>query len=132
MTFHPKLSIEKIFVVRSFNHTLEQLNDVGYLSNEMLAYFDPITARQLRDCALVVHQKNEKFSLSEMFFCELKFVIDLLKKWLGEKYFRRSKELDFFSKQKFKRENPIAWNETKCVICGFWLPVAASNFPNEK
>ena len=31
VAFHPKLSLEKIFVVRSFNHTSKQLNDVGYL-----------------------------------------------------------------------------------------------------
>ena len=37
-----------------------------------------------------------------MFSYELKFVIDLLKKWLAGKYFRRYKELDFFSKLKFK------------------------------
>ena len=132
MAFHLKLSIENIFVVQSFNHTLEQLNDVGHLSNEMLAYFDPITAKQLRDCALAEHQKKEKVSLSEMFSFELKFPIDLLKKWLGEKYFRRFKERNFVSKQNFKSENPIDGNQAKCVICGFRLPVAASNFPNEK
>ena len=60
-TFHPNLNIEKIFVVRIFNNTFEQLNDVGYLSNEMLPYLDPITARQLKDCALAVHAKNERF-----------------------------------------------------------------------
>ena len=47
IAFQPDLNIEKIFVVRTFNHTFEQLNGVGYLSNEMLPYFDPITARQL-------------------------------------------------------------------------------------
>ena len=83
VAFHPKLGIEKIFVVRSFNDSLEQLNDVGYLFNQMLAYFDLIMARQLRDCALAVRQKKEKFSLSELFSCELKFVIDLLEIWLG-------------------------------------------------
>lgn len=41
---------------------------------------------------------------------------------------RRFKELDFFSKEKFKKENPIDWNETKCVICGLRLPTAASIF----
>ena len=62
VTFHPKLDIEKTFVVRNFNHTLEQLNDISYLANKMLPYFDPITAWQLRDCALAV----------------IDFVIDLL------------------------------------------------------
>ena len=47
VVFHPDLNIEKIFVVRSFNHCFEHLNDVGYLSNEMLPYFNPITAKHL-------------------------------------------------------------------------------------
>ena len=105
VAFHRCLNIEKIFVVKSFNHIFEQLNDVGYLSDEMLPYFDSITARQLRDCAQAVYAKKERHSLSEMFSCELKFVINLLIKWLAEKYFRRYREFDFFSKQKFKREN---------------------------
>ena len=125
MTFHPSLNIEKIPVVRSFNHTFEQLNDVSYLSDEILPYFDPITTRQLRDCAAAVFTKTEKYSLIEMFSCELKFVIDLLKKWLAEKYFSRYKELDLFSKQRFERENFIDWNETNFLICGFCLANAA-------
>ena len=67
-----------------------------------------------------------------MFSCELRFFIDLLKKWVAEKYFSRHKELDLLWKQRFKRENPIDWNETNCAICGFCLPTAASNFPSEK
>ena len=129
VAFHPDLNIEKIFVVKSSNHTFEQLNDIVYLSDEMLPYFDPITARQLTNCAVAVHAKKGRFSISEMFLCELKFVIDILKKWLSEKYFRRFKELDFFTIQKFKRENPIYWEET---ICEFRLPTAVSNFTNEK
>ena len=32
--FYPCLNIDKIFVMRSFNHTFEQLIDVGYLSTK--------------------------------------------------------------------------------------------------
>ena len=61
----------------------------------MLPYFDPITARQLKDCALAVLGKNEIFS------SELNFVIDILKKkWLAEKYFTQFKELNFFAQKK--------------------------------
>ena len=67
-----------------------------------------------------------------MFSSELKFVIDILKKCLSEKYYKLSKQLEFFTKQKFKRENPIDWEETNCVICGFHLSTAASNFLNGK
>ena len=45
IAFHPDLNLEKIFIARSFNHSFDQLNDVGYLSNKMLHYFDPVTAR---------------------------------------------------------------------------------------
>ena len=38
----------------------------------------------------------------------------------------------FFSKQQFKKENPIDWEKTKCAICNYHLPAAASNFPCEK
>ena len=32
----------------------------GQSPNEMLPYFDPIIARQLKDCALAVHAKKKK------------------------------------------------------------------------
>ena len=80
VAFHPCLNLEKIFLVGSFNHSFEFLVDVGYLSEEMLLYFDPIAARQLKDRAIAVFNKKERFPPSKMFSCELKFVIDLLKK----------------------------------------------------
>ena len=33
----------------------------GQSPNEMLPYFDPITARQLKDCTLAVHAKKKDF-----------------------------------------------------------------------
>ena len=132
VAFHPELDIEKVFVVRSFNHTFEHLNDIGYLDDEMLPYFDPITARQLRDCALAVYNKKERFPWSEIFSCELKIVIELLKKWLADKYFKRFKVIDFFKKQTFRRENIINRDETKCVICGLCLLTAVSDLPGDK
>ena len=44
--FHPKLQLNRIVIARSFNHSLEQLNDVSYLTDEMLHDFDPIIAIQ--------------------------------------------------------------------------------------
>ena len=74
----------------------------GQSPNEMLPYFDPIIARQLKDCALAVHaKKRERFSQNEIFSSELNFVIDILKKkWLAEKYFRQFKELNFFAQKR--------------------------------
>ena len=76
----------------------------------MLPYFNMITARQLRDYTLAVCNKKERFSLYEMFSCELKFVIDLLKKQIADKYFRRFTEIDYFKKQK---SNKIQYIEMK-------------------
>ena len=118
--------------IPAFNHTFEQLNDVSYLSNEMLKFFDPITAKQLRDCVRAVFDKKERYSLIEMFSCELKFVIDNCKKRINEKFTRRYLELDLFRKQRFKRDSPIQWVETKCSICNFDLAVGASNGPHEE
>ena len=44
-----------------------------------MPFVDPITTKQLRDCAYKVFEKKEKYAVSEMFSCELKFVIDTFK-----------------------------------------------------
>ena len=49
VAFNQELKLQKAFVVRSFNHSFDQLNDVGYLWSETSKYFDPITAKQLRE-----------------------------------------------------------------------------------
>ena len=61
VAFYPCLNLEKIFVVRSFNHSFESLSDVGYLSEELLPYFDPITARQLKNCVIAVLIRKNNF-----------------------------------------------------------------------
>ena len=89
----------------------------------MLQFFYPITAKQLRDCAKNVFKKREKSSVSEMFSCELKFVMDICKKWFAQKIGSRFRELYLFTKQRYRRENPIKWEETKCCICDFNLAI---------
>lgn len=64
--------IDRIFVERSFSPT-----NISYLPNESLHYFDPVTGRQLRDCAKNLYEKKEKYSVNEVFSCEIKFVIDI-------------------------------------------------------
>ena len=65
VAFHPSLNLDRVSVVKSFNHAFDQLNSMGYLLDEMLSCFDPITVHQLLYCAQEVYEK--------------KFVIDLLK-----------------------------------------------------
>ena len=85
VAFHPSLNLERITVLRSFNDSFEQLNDISYLTDEMIRYFDPITAKQLQGCANDVYGENNYFSLMKMFNCELKFVIDICRKWTAER-----------------------------------------------
>ena len=61
VAFHPSLNLDRSFEVRSFNHNFDQLNDIGYLLDEMLPYHDFITVWQMRDCAKPVHEKRGEF-----------------------------------------------------------------------
>ena len=47
--YHPSLKLNSVSVVRSFSHSFEELNDISYLNQEMIKFFDLITARQLPD-----------------------------------------------------------------------------------
>ena len=38
VAFHPSLELKKISVLRSFNDTFEQLNDISYLSDEIFSF----------------------------------------------------------------------------------------------
>ena len=81
--FKPKLDIDRIVILRSFQHTSDQLNDISYLKCEMIDELDPVALNQLRDYALNVYEKNPgKFAMSEIFSLELKFASDCIKRWL--------------------------------------------------
>ena len=64
--------IDRIFVERSFSPT-----NISYLPNESLHYFDPVTGRQLKKKKKNLYEKKEKYSVNEVFSCEIKFVIDI-------------------------------------------------------
>ena len=83
--FHPKLDIERIVVVRSFQHTLEELSDISYLKPEMIDEVDQVTTNQLKVCVSKVFNKKEKFLFSKMFSYELKFASYCIKKWFAKK-----------------------------------------------
>ena len=65
----------------------------------------------------------------EMFDCELKFVIEICKKWMTEKFMRKKCHLDMRSKQEYKKKNPADFSSTKCVICNFNIALATTNGP---
>ena len=62
VAFHSALCLERITVLRSFNDLFGSLNDISYLPDKMIRYFDPITAKQLQSSAEdVLKKKNYYF-----------------------------------------------------------------------
>ena len=130
LAFHPKLQLPRIIIERSFGHPLEKLCQIDYLTSEQLKYKDVITVKQLRDCALAVHKKNNKLAISEMFCTEIKFATDCVLRWYHDKY--SNLELTIESKNEFERKNPIDWENGECVLCRFPLEANPTNPQNEK
>ena len=109
-------------VVRGYNHSLEQLSDMSYLTSEQLAMRSQITASQLQDCILNVHSKKGKNAIEEMFNTELKFACDILMCWFNQKFRKTRTNLSNLDSTQYRRLNPIT-ADTKCVICDFGIEV---------
>ena len=57
--FKPKLDINRIVILKSFQHTPDQLNDISYLKSEMIDELDPVTLNQLIDYAFNFYEKTK-------------------------------------------------------------------------
>ena len=116
--WHPKLNLPRQFVVRGFNHTLEELTDVSYLTSEQLGLRKQTTTEQLRDAAIAVSQRKNKNAINILFNIELKFIYDILMKWFKFKIKSCHLEIPQTERIKYERLNPLT-DDTKCVICHF-------------
>ena len=67
-----------------------------------------------------------------MFSCELKFILDIYEKWSDEKFTCRNMELDLFTKQRYRREYPLDWENGRCSICVFDLSLGRANGPESE
>ena len=67
MALNSELSLDRIFVERSFSHTFDELYDVRYLPSEMLHFFDPLNARQLKYCTKNAYEKSIPIQLAKSF-----------------------------------------------------------------
>ena len=64
--WHPEFCLPRQMVVRGYNHSLEELSDVSYLTSEQLAMRNQTRTRQLQDPALNVHSKcNSRNAIAE-------------------------------------------------------------------
>ena len=54
-----------------------------------------------------------------MFSVELKFTTDTFEKWFYNMYRSRFVEIGTLKKQKYEKNPPIDWSQTKCVTYSF-------------
>ena len=118
--WHPKLCLPRQMVVRGFNHTLDELSNMSYLTSEQLAMRNQRTTHQLQDAVLNVHSKKKKNAIVEMFNIELKFVSDILMLWFNQKI--KKNNITNEEGVEDRRLNPITSN-TRCLICDFAIKV---------
>ena len=129
LAFHPNLNLPRIIIERSFGHSLERISQIDYLTSEQLKYKDIITLKQLRDSALTVHKKTNPLAVSEMFSIEIRLATNCLLPWFHSKY--RNEEVDIKLKMQYQNENPIDWENGRCVLCTFPLEANLTNHQNK-
>ena len=120
--WHPKLSLPRQMVVRGYNHSLDLLSNMSYLTSEQLAMRNQTTTRQLQDAVLNVHSKRKKNAIAEMFNMELEFACDIVMCWFNEKFNKPKTNLTNSESIDYRRLNPITSNTT-CTICDFAIDV---------
>ena len=120
--WNPKLKLDTQIVDRGFNHSLEELGDMSYLSLEQLALINQKTAEQLNDAVANVYRKKKKNAIVEMFHVELKFACDILNKWFQYKIKPNKMSICNIERINFNINNPVT-TENKCCICKLRLDV---------
>ena len=121
--FHLHLPIDRVIIERSFGHSNLQLCSLNYLTNEQLKFKDMKLLKQLRDCALFVASKRNKFAISEMFCTKLKLASEYLMKWFNSKFKIGNMQLSNEVKRKYEVKNLINWETNRCYICTFPLEI---------
>ena len=107
VAFHPALQLDRVIVYRSFAHTLDQLSNIEYLTQEKIAFIDNYLIHMLKDCANEVSKRRCKNSLGQMFSVESALVKKTLLKWFNAKCKRAFSVIDPITKIRFEAENKI-------------------------
>ena len=56
--FHPKLSLNRVVVQRSFGHPLLKLATIEYLTKDQLEFVDKELVQRLKDCTISVSERK--------------------------------------------------------------------------
>ena len=105
--FHPKLTLGRVIIERSFGHSERELTNLNYLICEQLSFKDNNILLQLKNRALNVLAKNRTYTISEMFSTELKFAADCLLAWFNKKFKNNNLELSIDATKKLNMNSKI-------------------------
>ena len=130
IAFHPELKIPRLFILRSYDQTEQDLTSLTHFQVLEYNFFDDrenynkVTLKQLEDAAFSVQNREKNTALAEMFSIELKFTVDCLKFWFTKKHKILDLEIDL--KADFKQNNPLE-KETLCCLCNFPIDPRSKN-----
>ena len=96
VTFHPELQINQIVIQRSFAHSIEQLTNLNYSTQEEIKFLDNTLLKMLRDMAFDVSKRKCKNNMGQMFCIENALVKKTILQWFNKK-----------NKQQFVEMSPI-------------------------
>ena len=125
--FHPAFAPDKILIQRSYCHSQKELTSINYLSREQMQFKATELIRQLYDIAMHVSKRICKNAMAQMFCIEVAFVKKTLLGWFIKKFTSQFKELASAEKIKFKQQNPIDYQNNKCVFCKKPLKIYPTN-----
>ena len=90
-------------VFQSFQQSPKELSSLNHFTNDQIQFADRTRYDQLKDAFRSVFECERSTSMAELFSVELKFSIDLLKKWFENRIKPNFLELDYIKKQTYRK-----------------------------
>ena len=99
--FHTALNLNRIIKQRSYAHSLEQLANLNYVSEDQMKFIDFEIIKQLKDIAIDVSRRKCKNTMGQMFYIECTLVKKTLLDWFNKKYRAQFLEISSFVKMQY-------------------------------
>ena len=106
VAFHPKFKMDRVIIQRSFEHSLEKLRTIDYLTNDQMSFVDVNLIKQLKDSSLSVHGKKCKNAIAQMFSTELSLVKKTILSWFNRKI--KSQHMAYYIYSKYSTPCPTS------------------------
>ena len=86
VAFQPELNLDRIIILRSYAHTIEQLRSLNYFSREEINFIESCLIKMSKDMALEVSKRGCKNNMEQIFSIESAFVKITLLRWFNKKF----------------------------------------------